>query len=214
MEQDFRHFAELWETKGSALLDEGLQYIQQFDEIPIADGIFGDYVSRLLCLPFKEQHIPNICSLIDKQSPYLQEAGIKLAIACIRDVENHRQMSKAICKILKRKNLDPWVLLAIVKFARETAHPIRFPPLVCLYKGLAQWAFELEPIKRKPFSGNIMRNMGINPVREAQDVLDQIMINRYSKPSIIKAILPYLERQYDTRGAEVTTKAIRTKLGI
>ena len=211
--QNFDTFFESWKSDASRLLDTGLEYLQQLEKIPAPFGVFGDFVDYLVELPFTEQHLNCIVALINKQSPYLQESGIELATAFQRDVGEDPKISGAICKLLQRNTLDPWVLKAIVDFVRYYSKSIDDPDNIRLFKSLAQAAYENEYIEPEPFSGNIMRNRAIFPIADARTLLDQVLLSP-THTARARAILPYLEKAYKTSGIADTVREIRSRMSI
>ena len=210
---DFNVFIEAWKIRASRLLDSGLEYLQQLEYIPAPDGVFGNFLDQLIELPFTEKHVTGIVALINKQSPYLQECGIKLAIAFLRDVGEDPALGVAIGKLLGTHTLDPWVLQAIVEFAQSSSESIDDPDNILLFKGLAQAVYEREYKQTEPFSGNIMRSCPILhiAIADARKLLEQVVLTN-THPARTKAVLPYLEQRYNTKGLEDTVNTIRSKL--
>jgi hypothetical protein len=209
--KDFDVYVDSWKSDASRLLDEGLEYLQQLDCIPVPDGVFRDFVNRLVGLPFTDKQLSRIIALIEKQSPYLQECGIELAKAFLRDVGEDPKIGLVMCKLLARKNLDPWVFIAIVEYVQLYSESLDCPANIKLFRDLAKAAYEREYIKPKPFTGNIMRNRAIFPEMDARKLLEQVLI-RNTHPSRTKAILPYLEKVYKTKGLSDTVNTIQVKM--
>ena len=118
---DFDARAKAVDNKGAALLTEGLQQIVQYDRLPTSDGTFGEYVRFLCALPPREEHLPLIILLLQKKDPYLQEAGVNLATASIKGLNNYSGLEDPICALLKKPDLDGWVLyLSLIHISEPT----------------------------------------------------------------------------------------------
>jgi hypothetical protein len=202
---DSRDFYE----KGAALRLEGLQRIVHCEHLPTTDGNFSDYVDVLCALPPRKEHYPLIIELLRKADPYIQEAGVKLATASVRKLNDYSGLESPICDVLRQTDLDPWVLHAIVEFASVSCNTIS-PPLVKFYGAFAAVAYERLSAKRAPEAKGktfIMRTRGIEPYENARRWVIQVMLTSKNPTPRSEAVLPYLERAFNTKGWADTCKA-------
>ena len=153
--------------------------------------------------------------MIQKTDPFLQEAGINLALASVEALHDYSGLEDPICDLLKKPDLDPWVLYAIVSFAEQANSSTRTTDLLNLHTSLAEVIYK--PPNAKPASSagkqeRIMRARPIYPVEMAKAVFDRTM-TAFSQPTPRSmAILPYLEKEYGTNGWEETYRAVSRKL--
>ena len=197
--------AKIFYDKGSALRLDGLKNIAHYEHLPAPDGRFDDYVDVLCALPPRKEHYPLIIEMLRKSDPYLQEAGVKLATASVRTLNDYTGLEAPFCDILNRADLDPWVLRAIVQFASVSCNRIS-PPLVKFYADFAAVAYERTPTC-SPGKTIILRQMGIDPYLDARRCVLQVMLNSTNPTPRSDAILPYLERAFNTKGWSDTYKA-------
>jgi len=189
----------------SALRLEGLQNIVQFEHSPTSDGWLIAYVDTLCALPPRREHYPLIIKLIQKPDPWLQEAGIKLATASVSKLNDYSGLEAPICELLRRPDLDPWVLEAIVGFAAASCNP-RSPALSDFFADFAAVAYERSPAKTT-LTGSICRQRGIQPYEDARRWVIQVMLNQSKPTPHSEAVLPYLERAFKTKGWAETYRA-------
>ncbi|MFZ4394842.1 MAG: hypothetical protein ACOYOU_04360 [Kiritimatiellia bacterium] len=217
---DFDARAKAVDNKGAALLTEGMQQIVQYERLPTSDGIFGGYVRFLCALPPREEHLPQIILLLQKKDPYLQEAGVNLATASVKSLNNYSGLEDPLCALLKKPDLDGWVLYALVQFAKEAMNP-NSPALTNFFGALAEATVgQLTPKTGKagvaaadrPLVGIGMgRQMPINPEKDAKTILDWIVMYTEEQTPRVRAILPYLEKAYGTKGWKATRAAALKK---
>jgi len=226
MSNTFDSFTSKWEKKASEMLEEGLKYLVQLDSRPAPSGVFGGFVDRLAALPFAKRHTSYLIRLIEKSDPFLQEAGLELACAAVElartsseQTDIYEALEPTICRLLDNGILDPWILLAIVKFAK-TANDTVSPELFCLFRGLAEAAYGKGVSLLTPGStesGNSIlrsRARGIEPIKEAKELLDDVMLTRTKPTPRTKAILPFLEKAHKTKGWQATRDKILKNRGI
>jgi len=201
----FRSHVKAMYDRGAGLLKEGLQHINQYERIPVPDGVFNDYIDMLCALPPRTEHLPLIIKLIRKSDPYLQEAGIRLASSSVRALNDYTGLQAPICELLKRSRLDPWVLRAIVQFASNSNNTIS-PELENLFRDLAAVACRKNP--KKPEKNIVFRSMAISPYRDAKILLNQVMLNTAAHKLRRRAILSYLENEFGTKGWTETYRTL------
>jgi hypothetical protein len=211
--EDLETYTQSFYEKEASLLGESLQHLIQFDQLSIPDGVFGRYIDLLCALPPRQEHLPHIIKLLRKTNPYLQEAGVRLATASVAKLGEFATLERPLCDLLQNPDLDPWVFLAIVDFAKVPVRWTTAPDLTRFFGLLASVAYE--PIKPwRPDRRNrhlwIERARLIRPQQDAQELLDWVMQNLPATPRL-KAILPVLEKAYGTKGLENTRKAIEAK---
>lgn len=207
-------------TKGAALLTEGLQQIVQYDRIPAADGTFSKYIRFLCTLPPREEHLPLIILLLQKKDPYLQEAGVNLATASVKGINTYSGLEDPLCALLKRPGLDGWVFYALVQFAEEAGNP-GAPALTNFFGALAEATIgHLTPNTGKAGVAaaasqlvgiGMGRQMPINPEKDAKTILDRLVMYTEEPTPRVRAILPYLEKAYGTKGWQATRAAALKK---
>lgn len=198
--------------KCAFVLADALEHIVRYDRLPASDGAFGDHIAMLCALPPRKEHLPLIIKLIKKSDPFLQEAGVLLASASVRVLNDYSGLEAPLCDLLKTPDLDPWVLHAIVQFA-GLSNNSRSPGLVNLYSSLSEVAFDGTTERQRGRQGVvIMRNKGIRPHADARQLMDQVMLNSTKPTPRSVAILPYLEKACGTKGWEDTYQAVNMKL--
>jgi hypothetical protein len=177
----------------------------------IADGVFGRLIDMISSLPFKEKHTPYIKKLMNKNNPYLQEAGVQLATASVKQLNNHHEFEESLCLLLQ-KNIDPWVLHEINNFFRETTYRMDIPKINNFFVSFSQAAYNTkkEMLTTKIGKKRICRNMGIQPFKEAQKLIEYMIVNNYNNPGWrIKAVLPALESFYKMEGYRQMKKFLK-----
>ncbi len=210
---DFEVHSKAVFTKAANLLTEGLECIVEYDSIPTTDGVFGGYIDMLCALPCQKGHAAQILQLINKSDPFLQEAGVELAISSINKCRNYSVFEPALCRLLSQPDLDPWVMRAIVRFAKESNNRIS-PDMVSLYSALAEVAYSKPKARRRNLqnSNYIHRSMWIDPHHDARNCLDQVMLNANDSTPRSNSILPHLENAYGTKGWKETHEAVHNKV--
>lgn len=200
--------------KGAALRLEELRRIAKCESMPTPDGRFSRYLDVLCALPARKEHYSFIIELLKKKDPYLQEAGVKLATASVSELNDYTGLEEPLCDILTQPNLDPWVLQAICGLASTTQYTIS-PPLTKFYRDFAAVAYEQVPQKKMPDTIQslfITRSAGIFPHLEAQKWIIQVMLTSGKPNPRANAVLPYLEREFKTKGWAETYKAAEKTL--
>ena len=207
----FDEHLKTFNDKSARLLLENLQQIVHYEHLPVSDGDFGDYVKRLKGLSPRKEHLPLIIKLIQKQDPYLQEAGVKLATASVDELNDFTGLEEPLCELLLKSDLDPWVLRSIIYFA-SVSNNSRSSALVKFYRTIAEVTYGRTHPDRNPEREKIRRNMGIDPYEDARALLDQVMLNSSTPTARTTAILPCLEKVYGTKGWASTYNAVESKV--
>ncbi len=146
--------------------------------------------------------VPLIVRIIDTADPHLQEAGVRLARAALRTVDESDALEPPLARHVSRE-IDPWVLEPLVDLlALSRADPMT------VYQGLAA-------IHRKaPRGWGITRNRAIQPWRRVVGVYMQHAIQRAHPKERDFTYLPILERELGTHGWDATQRQILATTGI
>jgi hypothetical protein len=211
--KDLDAYTRSFYDKEATLLGEGLQHIIQHSQLTIPDGVFGRYIDLLCALPPRQEHLPYIVKMLRKSDPHFQEAGVRLATASVARIGSFDTLEEPLCDLLQNADLDPWVFLAIVEFAKVPTQWTSAPDLPRFFGLLATAAYK----PMKPWRSNdrsrrpqIERERLIRPHEDAKELLDLVIRSQSATPRV-KAILPILEKAYGTKGWEDTQKAVEAK---
>ena len=227
MTGDPHRFLEAWQQRAAPLLDEALEFLAGQPELPLPDGVLGDWVDQLRTMPFADRHADALVALIDKDDPHLQEAGLRLAAAAARRTgELGERLELPLTRLLERDTVDQWVLRAVVRLLGCFIGP-EAPPLTSVYRELVRVlqapageadGGEDDAGEQDASSGEvrpgIMRNMFINPRREAIDLFEQIALQSLHPGDRELAILPVLEEHNETRGWRDTVVCLLERMGL
>ena len=134
--EDFDEFRELWTARADGVFELGLEYIRSLDDVPCSDGVFHDFVRRLAGFARElPRYADTLVEILNKESPYLQEAGVELSRALIAwqagwfpDSQLPESLEAALLARLSAPDLDDWVAEAVFDFleaARMGSVPLR-----------------------------------------------------------------------------------------
>jgi len=229
MAGDPERFLERWQERVGPLLDEALEFLAGQEAPPFPDGVLGDWVDQLRTMPFGERHAGPLIALIDKDDPFLQEAGLRLAAPAAARIDGlGERLEIPLARLLEREAIDPWVLRAVVRLLGCFIGP-EDPPLTAVYRELvrvleepAPEAGEVPPEQEaREGEGSeqearpaIMRNMFINPRREAIELFEQIALQSLHPGERERALLPVLEERHGARGWRETVVCLLERMGI
>lgn len=136
--EDFDEFRELWTARADGVFELGLRYICSLDELPCPDGVFSDFVRRLAGFARDlSRYAAALVDVLNKDSPYLQEAGVELSRALLAwkagwfpDSQLPENLEAALLARMHAPDLDDWVAEALFDFleaARVGSVPLRSP---------------------------------------------------------------------------------------
>lgn len=194
-------YIDSWYGRVRFAVTDALAYLVSCETNPTTDGMLCEWIDTLRALRFGDDDIPLIAQLVDKHDPHLQEAGVRLARSALRFSDAHAVLEPSLARLASRE-IDPWVLEALVEVLASTRHP--FTPV---YEGLAQMH------GKAPRGVGIMRNRHIEPWRRLVAIYEQNAIQTLRPAPRDIAYLPILEREHGTRGWEPTVRSILTRLG-
>ena len=194
------HFIDQWPAKTHPLLVEALDWLASHDTNPDSDGVVGRWVTSLCAFDFQREDAPKIAALLGKTDPHLVEHGVKLATALLGCVDAWDVFEAPLVKMIARGPVDLWVAEAVVGLLSR-AHAAA-PPSV--YRALARQ--HGIPAARE----GIMRNRGIRPWRDLEEVYAQNMLQTLEPTERELAVLPILEKKLGTKGfLDTQAKVIR-----
>jgi hypothetical protein len=198
---DLREFIQAWHARMHPALADALAHLASYDKSPVADGELGDWVDALCAMRFDPTDVRPIATLIDKQDPHLQEAGLQLARAALRTVDANAAFEFPLTRLVAEE-IDPWVLEALVELLQHSRHPY-----LAVYQGLVR------NHGKRPKGPGIMRNRHIEPWSRLERVYEQHAIQTATPKPRDLVYLPILEAKHATTGWLPTLRAILTKLG-
>ena len=211
---DADRFLQAWHERAAPLLDEALIFLAGLEQSPFADGVLGDWVDQVRGFRFAERHTQPIVALVNKDDPFLQEAGLRLAASAMDQVDGLGEaLELPLAELLQREPVDPWVLRAVARLLGNLIGP-QDPPMTAAYRELVRIVEpeELEPMPED--ARQIMRNMFINPRRELIELFEQIALQTMSPGERELALLPVLEDKHETKGWQATVSCLLERMGL
>lgn len=190
-----------WHARVHPALAEALAFLADAEAVPVPDGVLGERIDTLRAMRFTEADLDRIARIVGKRDALLQEAGVELAAAALRQIGGDERLEPALAQLVAQP-IDPWVLKALLAVLRDGSRT-----LTTVYEGLARIH------EQPPRTFGIMRNAAIGPWRDLITIYEQHAIQTLRPQQRDLAYLPILERMHRTRGWEATARAILTKMG-
>jgi hypothetical protein len=194
-------FINEWHARVHGALADGLAWLVKHDMAPTSDGVLGQFVDVLCAMRFQADDATPIAALIEKTDPLLQEAGIELATAHLRDLGDWDGFEAPIARMIARGPVDSWIALALLVLLRSTCWSYGHKP-VTIYRELAKRHREIHR------GHGIMRNRFIQPWDELESLYAQHVIQELEPGDRETAILPILEKKLGTKGFRETQDRI------
>lgn len=194
-------FIDGWYGRLRGAITDALAFLASCETAPTSDGILGEWVETLRALRFSDEDVSFIAQLIDKRDPLLQEAGVRLGRAALRDVDATAAFAAPLERLVSN-DIDPWVLESLVDLLAYSQAPFD-----AVYEGLARIH------GRTPKGFGIARNRQIDPWRRVVQVYEANALQTLRPRARDMAVLPILEREHGTRGWEPTLRAILVRMG-
>ena len=203
-------FIDHWHAGIARALDDALAFLATHEESPFSDGILGEWLRELCAFRFQERHLAPIVALIKKRDPHLQEAGVSLAAAALRNVDGAQAIEPALAALAGAPDLDTWVLQAIVDLL--SGH---IGPRGALFTEVYRVLVKLKPVARsRRGPPGIMRNRAINPFGDLIGLYEQHLLQTLNPTARDLLLLPALEARHHTRGWQPTMVRVLQTMGL
>ena len=198
----FDAFSKEFYGEANDFAKKSIEHISNYESLPAPDGVFNRHIKILVSLPLPKEVSPNISKLIRKSDPYLQEAGVELAIAlCKNRFVDYSEFEIELIKVLSNPNLDPWVMQAVHFYAGESFLNSRDYRPILFYKKFAEIAYFGERTFNIDYGPSALRSRGVTPYLDAQALIEYQLwmgIKHSQTPSQLseknKALLPYFAK--------------------
>jgi hypothetical protein len=138
-----RRFAAALDAAG----EPGLAAVEVWDPASDAPGALSDMARRVAALPLGQDALPRLAALLAQDDPFRQEAALVVARGMIEQglVPGVAEvLEAAAAKAVRAREVDPWIVLAVV----EVADAAPDGPLVVLLGALAEVAAR-GPVRRE-----------------------------------------------------------------
>jgi hypothetical protein len=184
------------------------------DDSPTSDGVLLEWVRAQQP---RASDVPALIALLAKPDPHLQEAGVELATALVRIVSGALMHLEAALVTLAARDLDPWVVEAIVELLEHAPSKLVIIALAARHQDtLAPRELPLTPpVVAAPLSHHrcILRNRLPQPWIRLEQLYGQLALAAGATPAPHDlAYLPILERRFQTHGWEQTLEALRNRM--
>lgn len=147
----FRQYTAEWckrkETFNNSMLTEILTELCDYENNPENKYPFNEKLD-LASLPISKEHYPLISRLIDKDNPYMKEAGLELAAKSfdifLDNEDSIKYFEASVAGCLRKGVPDPWIVEAVINFveAYENKNYYTDYEPESIYMHLAKYAYE------------------------------------------------------------------------
>lgn len=200
-----------WRRRAGEVVDEGVALVAGLEELSSPDGTLFALVRCLAALPVSARHEQAILRLLGRDDPHLQEAGLVLATGAVRarglpgegGSLDPARLAGPIERLLRREELDPWVLIAATEWLAEVGGWAELQ--VGVYAAAVAAADRPSTVSTN--ERQICRARWVDPRARLDETLSRCLAGLAPSSPLVPVILPRLERRHGTRGLAETQRA-------